>query len=95
MKKSGNGDPKRCCENLVSIIRGEVPFDRVRGMDARTIDKPESDARFEFEADARWNIETYEPRVNADKTEITVNDAPGGGFTLDIEISEVADDEEM
>lgn len=93
MKKSGNGDPKQCVENLVSIIRGEVPFDRVRGMDARTIDKPDEEARFALESDARWNVETYEPRVNADKTEITAKEAVNGGFALDMQISNVFDDD--
>lgn len=95
MKKSGNGDPKQCVENLVSIVRGEVPFDRVRGMDARTIDKPSEEARFEFENDARWNIETFEPRVDPDNTAMNVIDGENGGFLLDIEIEErIEEDEE-
>ena len=93
MLKSGNGDPKKCVENLVSIIRGEVPFDRVRGMDARTIDKPADEARFEFENDARWNVETYEPRADLSKAEITVNEAENGGFTLNIEVEKTYENE--
>lgn len=88
MKKSGNGDPKQCVENLVSIVRGEIPFDRVRGMNARVIDMQSEDAKVEFENDARWNIETYEPRVNAVGLAITASDGINGGFTLDIDVSE-------
>lgn len=95
MMKSGNGDPNRCVENLVSIVRGEVPFDRVRGMDARIVDKPSDDAQFEFEEDARWNIETYEPRVNANSLTITATDSINGGFTLDIEVAENVEDDEI
>ena len=94
MLKTGNGDPKRCVENLVSIVRGEVPFDRVRGIDARIIDGPSEEAGEELEAEAIWNIETYEPRVNADNTEIKADVAEDGSFTMEIQISEVDDDDE-
>lgn len=94
MMKSGNGEPKRCVENLVSIVRGEVPFDRVRGIDARIIDKPADEAAQELEQEALWNVETYEPRVNAEITTITAKVDDNGGFSLDIEISEAADDED-
>ena len=93
MLKSGNGEPKKCVENLVSIVRGEVPFDRVRGIDARIIDSPSTEAAQDFEQEARWNIETYEPRANADRTEITVNETGSGGFMLSIDISEDIDEE--
>lgn len=92
--KSGNGEPKRCVENLVSIVRGEVPFDRVRGIDARIIDKPSEEAAQELEQEALWNVETYEPRANAESTTITAKLDDNGGFALDIEISEAADDED-
>ena len=94
MLKTGNGDPKRCIENLVSIVRGEVPFDRVRGIDARIIDGPSEEAGEELEAEAIWNVETYEPRVNADNTEINADVAEDGSFTMEIQISEVDDDDE-
>ena len=94
MMKSGNGEPKRCVENLVSIVRGEVPFDRVRGIDARIIDKPAEEAVQELEHEALWNVETYEPRVNAESTTITAHLEDNGGFALDIEVSEAADDED-
>ena len=93
MLKTGNGDPKRCVENLVSIVRGEVPFDRVRGIDARIIDGPSEEAGEGLEAEATWNIETYEPRVNADNTEIKADVAEDGSFTMGIQISEVDDDD--
>lgn len=94
MMKSGNGDPKRCVENLASIVRGEVPFDRVRGIDARIIDKPTDEAAQELEQEAFWNVETYEPRVNAESTKITANLDDNGGFELDVEVSEATDDED-
>ena len=39
MLAKGNGTPIQCVQNLLSIIRGEVPFERVKGLDARLIDQ--------------------------------------------------------
>ena len=86
MLKSGNGDVKKCTENLVSIIRGEVAMERVQGIDARLIDKPSDTAKLEMKDDARWNIETYEPRVGIEKVNVTVGDAVNGVHNIGIEI---------
>ena len=32
MKGSGNGNPAICANNLVRISRGEIPFDRIKGV---------------------------------------------------------------
>lgn len=93
MLKSGNGEPKKCVENLISLTRGEVPFDRVRGIDARIIDSPAEEAALDLQQEARWNIETYEPRVNADKTVINTVEAGAGNFKLEIDVSENFDEE--
>lgn len=93
MLKSGNGRPKKCVENLLSIIRGEIPFDRVRGMDARIMDKASDTAKDEFEQDALWNIRTYEPRIEPADVNISINDKKGGDFTVDIDISNVEAEE--
>ena len=42
MKAYGNGAPEQCAANLLATARGEVPFDRVRGIDAANIDAPVS-----------------------------------------------------
>lgn len=89
MLKSGNGQPKKCIENLLSIVRGEIPFDRVRGLDARLIDSPSETAKAEFEQDARWNVKTYEPRINVDTVKFDVKKAKSGDFTVDVDISDV------
>ena len=94
MLKTGNGEPKKCVENLVSIVRGEVPFDRVRGIDARIIDSPSEEAAQDLQQEALWNVETYEPRVNADRTEINAVEAEKGGFKLEIAVSEDFDEDE-
>ena len=40
MKAHGNGNPETCAFNLLRIVRGEIPYDRVRGRDGTLIDRP-------------------------------------------------------
>ena len=40
MKASGNGTPQTCVQNLLKTIRGEVPYERIKGIDRTLIDKP-------------------------------------------------------
>lgn len=63
MRATGNGHPQRCAENLLAITRGEVPYERIKGLDARTVDKPEADAAAMIRTDVAFVLETYEPRV--------------------------------
>ena len=32
MRSSGNGNPAVCADNLTKISRGEIPYDRIRGV---------------------------------------------------------------
>lgn len=63
MRRSGNANPIVCANNLLHLFRGEVPYERVKGLDPRTIDRPTPDAEAEVIQDAYWLLETYEPRV--------------------------------
>ena len=69
MKAHGNGRPETCASNLLRIVRGEVPYDRVRGRDGALIDK--ANATDEATADVEWLLETYEPRVTVESVETT------------------------
>ena len=80
MKAHGNGTPETCAENLLRIVRGEVPFDRVRGRDGSLVDKP--NAEDEAVADAEWLLETYEPRITAKSVEVIAAEAITGDFSL-------------
>ena len=80
MKAAGNGDVGVCARNLRAIVRGEVPFDRLRGLDARIVDRPERDGTDEAVQDAEWVLKTYEPRMDLDDMTITRDD--GGDFHL-------------
>jgi len=70
MKAYGNGTPEQCAANLLRIARGEVPYERIKGLDAGLIDKPFTLANPELRADIEWVISTYEPRIDLEQTSI-------------------------
>ena len=37
MRANGNGAPNVCASNLLRLIRGEVPYERIKGLDPRMI----------------------------------------------------------
>lgn len=88
MKASGNGNIDLCVNNLLRTFRGEVPFERVKGIDPRLIDKPLETAEAEAQQDARWLLETYEPRATVTEIVTGNSDAVAGGFTITANITE-------
>ena len=91
MKAHGNGNPETCASNLLRIVRGEVPYDRVRGRDGALVDQP--NATDEAVADAEWVLETYEPRVNAESITGSVEAVKNGEFALLVDIDRKEDEE--
>lgn len=85
MKAHGNGSPETCASNLLRIVRGEVPFDRVRGRDGALVDQP--NATDEAAADAEWLLETYEPRVTVESAEALAEAALTGDFSTAVSIA--------
>lgn len=85
MKAHGNGNPEVCASNLLRIVRGEVPFDRVRGRDGALIDQP--NVSDEAIADAEWVLETFEPRVNVESVEVLPVAARTGDFSTLVNIT--------
>lgn len=83
MLASGNGDPLVCVLNLLRTVRGEVPYERVKGIDRTLIDTPASYGHPRFLADATWLIETYEPRLDVDDIDINALSAMDGDFVYD------------
>ena len=73
-----------CARNLLAIVRGEVPFDRLRGLDARIVDRPAREAENEAARDAEWTLKTYEPRIDLDGVDITQGDNGDFGITARI-----------
>ena len=91
MQAHGNGNPETCASNLLQTIRGEVPYDRVRGRDGALIDQP--DAADEAAADVEWLLQTYEPRVDAEALAADA-DARAGDFDTIVDITRRKEDEE-
>lgn len=87
MKASGNGLVQVCAQNLLAIVRGEVVYDRLRGLDARAIDKPAGSAASEVVQDAEWLLHTYEPRATVDGIEVSGADMPSGDFAVTVNIN--------
>lgn len=92
MKASGNGSPEVCAANLLRIVRGEVAYDRVRGVDGTLIDKPNTTD--EAVADAEWVLETFEPRVEPDSIASDPAAAFSGDFGMIVNIIQRKEDED-
>lgn len=88
MRSSGNGNPRVCVENLLKCVRGEVPYERVKGISPRIIDAPYPEARQLFTQDASLLIEIYEPRATLDYIDLLPADASQGGFTIAMALTE-------
>ena len=56
MRKSGNGLPEICAANLLRIVRGEVPYDRVRGRDGALVDQPNATDEAVADDAAAWYL---------------------------------------
>jgi len=87
MKASGNGRPEQCAANLLKITIGEVPYERLKGLTAGAIDEPTQQASISLEADAEWLIRTYEPRVDINDIEISINNQREGAYLLGADIN--------
>ena len=88
MRAKGNGDINVCANNLLRTFRGEVPFERIKGIDARLIDRPANEADAELKQDAEWLLETYEPRAIVNGIEIEHTDGVSGEFAIRANITE-------
>lgn len=85
MKSSGNGEPMQCVGNLLRIVRGECPYDRIKGIDPTLIDQPTEIAAPLMQAEAKWLIKTYEPRMNSDRVDVSAISAQNGNFALNMD----------
>lgn len=87
MLAKGNGDKRVCVNNLLAIVRGEVPYDRIRGLDGTSIDRPLQMAAEEIEQDATWLLKTYEPRASVLGITVTQDETNDGAFHISAEIT--------
>lgn len=91
MKAHGNGTPETCASNLLRIVRGEVPYDRVRGRDGTLVDQP--NATEEALADAEWVLQTYEPRIDVESMEANPEALLSGDLAMIANIVRKEDEE--
>lgn len=89
MKASGNGTPQTCVQNLLKTTRGEVPYERIKGIDRTLIDQPSETAAPELVADAEFVVETYEPRVKLADVDLVALAAEVGGFEINAGIDNI------
>ena len=87
MRSSGNGNPMQCVSNLIRIVRGEVPYERCKGLDPRLIDKPYSTVKSALKKDVIWTIKTYEPRADIKSIDIDALMEEQGAYALNIRAS--------
>lgn len=85
MRKNGNSRPDVCANNILSTIRGEVAYERVKGVDGRLHGQPMNTAASEAQTDAERQLEIFEPRIDVDHIEVTGNET--GDFVYDIILS--------
>ena len=95
MLRKNNSNPAICANNLIQIAKGEVPYDRIKGVSFAQLDAPISQAIDDITEDTEWMINTYEPRVEVEKIEVTPTDAQHGHFAISatINTTKEADDE--
>lgn len=89
MKGSGNGDVALCAQNLLRIFRGENPYERIKGINARSLDKPTLDAEAAILQDAEFCIENYEPRAQIDSLNVYGLDLANGDFQVVASVTEI------
>ena len=85
MRKTGNGNPETCANNLMKTVRFEVPFERIKGINGALIDTPNAEDR--MSADAQWLIETYEPRAKVNSVTVERIAEADREMTADISIN--------
>lgn len=88
MRAKGNGTPALCASNLLRLFQGEVPFERVKGLNPRLIDRPAVDVNSDVRQNAEWLLETYEPRVGVKSINIEPSGSASGGFIVTADVEE-------
>lgn len=88
MRSKGNGTPAVCADNLLKLVRGDVPFSRIKGLDPSFIDRPFGEIATDIQQDAEWLLKTYEPRTEVNNINIKPSDAMSGGFIVSADIKE-------
>ena len=86
MKANGNGLPQVCVQNLLRTIRGEVPYERIKGIDRKLIDQPSEIVSPDLKEDVEFVLENYEPRVDLGNVELEALAADFGSYQVSVNI---------
>ena len=87
MKSNGNGNPRTCAENLLKCFRGEVPYERLKGLDATIIHSPSVESVQRIMQDADSLIDSFEPRVDVKKIKGTPEDGVNGKHSISVDLT--------
>ncbi|MBQ7564593.1 MAG: early E1A protein [Lachnospiraceae bacterium] len=82
MVATGNGTAQQCVHNLLSIIRGENPYERCKGIDSGLTDKPFTGSFGLLVEEANWVIKNYEPRATSEDATVMIEDVLQGRFRI-------------
>lgn len=90
MLSEGNGTAQQCIQNLLSMARGECPYERCKGISPDLIDMPAGEAAGLLAEDVAWLIDNYEPRVSRSSIGFIMRDLMEGTgqISADIEVEE-------
>ena len=87
MKSNGNGNPRTCAENLLKCVRGEIPYERLKGLDATIIHSPSVEAAQRIMQDADLLIGIYEPRVDVNEVKVTPEAGVNGKHSISVDLT--------
>ena len=74
MKSSGNGNVAQCVANLIATYQGEVPYQRLKGMDPSLIDENIITSEPKIKNHATWLIENFEERATVNDINVSINE---------------------
>jgi len=75
MKASGNGNVAQCVANLIATYQGEVPYQRLKGMDPSVIDENLITSEPKIKNHATWLIENYEERATVNEINVNIDES--------------------
>lgn len=86
MRSSGNGRPAVCADNLTRISRGEVPYDRIRGVKFAELVGDGIAEQEDLAEDTAWMVSTYEPRVTVEGVDVAAENAVNGRINVTVRL---------
>ena len=92
MRATGNGKPEVCAMNLCRIIRGEVAYVRTKGLSGQYIDQPSIEISPVATADARRQLQIFEPRINVESYDVLAAMEEAGDVDNDFNLAKKMED---